>query len=221
MTLAEKGMYDTLLDNQWCQPRGYLPLDHDELARMCSVPRDEFEPLWRRVSAKFRRTKRGYYNARLKMEWRKALQIKKKRAESGRSGGLAKARNLLQQKATPSEGNGKGTGRKVKKGGSGGETSGGFPDVLATVAFVARWAEWIEYRRTEHKPAVTELGAKRSLAMLAKVGPEAAITAIDDAMRNGYQGLFPKKSAPPKPRRPGPEESDLTPTDYSYLDDQR
>ena len=53
---------------------------------------------------------------------------------------------------------------------------------------------------------MTATGAKRSLAMLAKVGPVAAIAAIDGAMTNGYQGLWPKKApgekAPVDPSQP-------------------
>ena len=73
------------------------------------------------------------------------------------------------------------------------KAKGVFPTALDTPAFVAKWAEWLEYRRTERKPAVTAVGAPRSLKMLAKAGPVAAIAAIDDAMANGYQGLHPKR----------------------------
>lgn len=75
------------------------------------------------------------------------------------------------------------------------------PGKLDTATFRSKWAEWLEYRRTEHKPAVTAAGAKRQLATLAKAGTAAAIAAIDDAMCNGYQGLHPKQTGRPAPPR--------------------
>ena len=66
------------------------------------------------------------------------------------------------------------------------------PEVLDTVAFRSKWAEWVKYR-SERKKSVTPTTVRLQLANLAKYGVEAAIWAIDVSMCNGWQGLFPEK----------------------------
>lgn len=90
------------------------------------------------------------------------------------------------------------------------------PAGLGTPVFRATWAEWIGYRR-QHGWSVKAPWAQRQLAMLAEHGPEVAAAALQQSMRQGWQGVFPEKVADARLRH-SPEDSDLTPTDYSYLD---
>ncbi|MEO0966016.1 MAG: hypothetical protein AAFY08_12980 [Planctomycetota bacterium] len=94
------------------------------------------------------------------------------------------------------------------------------PDALDSAAFREKWGEWLAYRRASRFPSVTEGGAKRSLAKLARSGEAAAIAAIDDAMANEYQGLHPK-SRPTPPPKPGDgidrEGKDTTPDELDAL----
>ena len=93
------------------------------------------------------------------------------------------------------------------------------PAALVGEPFGSAWQEWLAYRREKNKP-VTGRAAKMQLKKLAKVGPAVAAEAIEQAIANDWQGVFPEKIAnsPKRKRRPSPEDSDLTPTDYSYLD---
>jgi hypothetical protein len=70
---------------------------------------------------------------------------------------------------------------------------GEIPPELATPEFETAWEEWCVYRKKSKHPNVTETGAKRALAKLAKFGVEIAIAAIHESISNDWQGLFPEK----------------------------
>ena len=67
------------------------------------------------------------------------------------------------------------------------------PVELRHRAFVEKWAEWLDYRRQDRGKKVSKRAAKMQLTKLAKVGPLIAIAAIDDAIANDWQGVFPEK----------------------------
>lgn len=69
------------------------------------------------------------------------------------------------------------------------------PEELKTPEFIEKWSEWEKFRSAKRKP-ISYLAAARQLAALGRAGVSAAITAIDDAIRNDYQGLFPKNQKP-------------------------
>jgi uncharacterized protein YdaU (DUF1376 family) len=205
MTAAQRGVYCDLLAHQWCRPRCELPLAHEELARMVRLSLSEFEDAWRSISDKFSEGKTGYRNRRLRKEWLKARRIRAKRAEFGRKGGVAKARNLLQQKARPSDGNGSSTNEVSTTGGGDRGVQGGaveIPEPLRTPAFTTAWSDWLEYRSEKRKP-VTKRAAGMQLKKLATVGPAVAVAAIEQAIANDWQGLFPDKIAPHRPAKDG------------------
>lgn len=66
------------------------------------------------------------------------------------------------------------------------------PAQLDTPAFMDSWTNWLKYRRSKRKK-VTAAAATIQLKRLAEVGPEIAIQAIEEAIANDYQGLFPDK----------------------------
>lgn len=59
--------------------------------------------------------------------------------------------------------------------------------------FRAKWREWCAYRRSKRKP-VTKAAAEKQVKKLQAAGLLAALAAIDDAIANDYQGVFPERS---------------------------
>ncbi len=69
------------------------------------------------------------------------------------------------------------------------------PRELDNAAFRGSWAEWIANRKEKRFKAYTDRGAAMQLKKLAEFGTAAAIAAIETAIRNGWQGLFPEKES--------------------------
>lgn len=67
---------------------------------------------------------------------------------------------------------------------------------LDTAAFREAWADWVKDRRDRRK-SLTPQAAERQLARLLEWGEAAAVSAIENSIANGWQGLFP----PDAPRR--------------------
>lgn len=55
-----------------------------------------------------------------------------------------------------------------------------------------KFREFMEYRRTEKHNSMGLQSIKRTVAVLKKFTVKESITALDEAMRNGYTGVFPK-----------------------------
>ncbi len=72
------------------------------------------------------------------------------------------------------------------------------PPCLDTPEFVAKWAEWADYRK---KRRLAKYATDRVLFMLARHGEAAAIKAIDHSIENNFQGLFPGKFTDEQPSR--------------------
>ncbi len=68
------------------------------------------------------------------------------------------------------------------------------PDVLLTAAFEAKWAEYIAYRKASRMRALQPASVVKQWAEMVKWGHDAAIQAIDDTIRNSWQGLFEPKN---------------------------
>lgn len=71
------------------------------------------------------------------------------------------------------------------------------PLTLQTPEFLNTWHEWVQERAGNGK-AMTELAAKKTLAMLAKEAatPEVAIQWIEKSIRNNWTGVFPDRVSP-------------------------
>ncbi len=210
MSLAQRGAYITLLDHQWDRG-GFLPKDEHQVIRMVGIASDAEADVVRFVlTEKFQLGKQGYYNRRMLATIREARRIVKARRDSGRKGGLAKARNLPAV-SQPTRASyflyvctSEGTFKEIRTSdvattsvAVGAELAIApgveLPEALRQPAFVEKWSEWLDYRRTDRGKKVSKRAAKMQLKKLAAVGVLIAVAAIDDAIANDYQGVFPEK----------------------------
>ncbi|MCW5943283.1 MAG: hypothetical protein KIS66_13710 [Fimbriimonadaceae bacterium] len=81
------------------------------------------------------------------------------------------------------------------------------PENLDTPEFRLAWGEWLAHRRQIRRP-VRPLTELKQLADLARHGPEIAVRAVEDSIRNGWQGLFPERVAARPPSGSGPPGAD-------------
>ncbi len=100
MRIAERGAYCDLLFFQW--EMGHLPTDHDRLAQMIGVSRDEFEDLWDGIKHKFEVIDGRYVNQRLESHRKKAME-KRDRQRAGARKTNAKRQESLPLSDTPSD----------------------------------------------------------------------------------------------------------------------
>ena len=75
------------------------------------------------------------------------------------------------------------------------------PPVLNTPAFAYKWREYEGYRREMRFRKLLPSTVQRRWDMLAKYGPDVAIAAIDQAMDQQWQGIFPEKIQPRQQQR--------------------
>jgi hypothetical protein len=69
------------------------------------------------------------------------------------------------------------------------------PDNLKTDEFMQAWGEWLAYRRVRKLSAYKPQTADKQLAELSEWGHDEAIHAINDSIRQNWQGLFPPKTS--------------------------
>jgi hypothetical protein len=67
------------------------------------------------------------------------------------------------------------------------------PFQLDTPAFKKAWEEYVDYRREKKIAKLLSRSVQKQWDRLADFGPEVAVAAIDETIRNGWQGLFPDK----------------------------
>lgn len=69
------------------------------------------------------------------------------------------------------------------------------PETLtASPEFNAAWQEFIDYRKRDKRKPVTPRAAKLLANQFEAWGPAAAVQAIHESIRNGWQGVFPPKT---------------------------
>ena len=77
-----------------------------------------------------------------------------------------------------------------------------FPIELQTAEFAAAWEEFLQHRK-ENKWPMTELSTKKQLKFLQPFGSARACELIDNAIRQGWRGIYDNnnsgKSASKKP----------------------
>lgn len=67
------------------------------------------------------------------------------------------------------------------------------PAPLDTPAFRKAWAEWKANRSANRVKPYKPRGEQTQLNHLATFGPSVAIAAIEQSIRQGWQGLFPER----------------------------
>lgn len=75
-----------------------------------------------------------------------------------------------------------------------GEEEVEIPECLRSERFEAAWAEWLEYR-TQRRLSRAPMTLARQLGMLARLGTDGSVEAIERSIRNGWQGLFEEKGS--------------------------
>ncbi|HYB97554.1 MAG TPA: hypothetical protein VEC57_00275 [Candidatus Limnocylindrales bacterium] len=78
------------------------------------------------------------------------------------------------------------------------------PNCLLTEAFKAKWAEYVAHRRASHFKPLKPASVAKQWAKLAEWGHDRAIEAIDQTIRNGWQGLFEPKAVSGHATAPAP-----------------
>jgi hypothetical protein len=107
--------------------------------------------------------------------------------------------------AIPQEGaaNPQGTARKGREG-KGIEMKGNIkyasllgaglvPQNLIFEVFGEVWDDFVDHRKQMKKP-LTELAAKKQLQILSEMDPQDAVTAMNNSIANGWQGIFEPKA---------------------------
>jgi hypothetical protein len=67
------------------------------------------------------------------------------------------------------------------------------PSLASIPAFVAKWEEWLRFRRQVKRRPVSEEAGEKWLRKFEEMGPEWAIATIELSIANDWQGLFPQK----------------------------
>jgi len=81
------------------------------------------------------------------------------------------------------------------------------PLSLRVEGFLSKLDEWIQYRR-ESKRAITTRALKKQLADMERAGVDASIAAIDTAIANDWQGVFPRSGSAARPPAKRPRTDD-------------
>jgi len=77
-----------------------------------------------------------------------------------------------------------------------------FPSNLQTAYFKKTWSEYMDYRKASRMKTLQAASINAQLKKMGEWGHNAAISAINDTIANGWQGIFQPKSTTPtqKPR---------------------
>ena len=102
LTLEQHGAYNLLLDFAWDHD-GLIPKDFPSMARILGVHTNKAKTLWGFLSPFWYETRGGFRQKRVDKELEKAIDISKERADAGRLGGLAKAKQLHKQMPSKSQ----------------------------------------------------------------------------------------------------------------------
>jgi hypothetical protein len=76
-------------------------------------------------------------------------------------------------------------------------SAGLVPINLIFEVFGEAWDDFVDHRKQIRKP-LTELAAKKLLQILSEMSPVDAVTAINNSIANGWQGIFEPKASNPK-----------------------
>lgn len=81
-------------------------------------------------------------------------------------------------------------------------------DVLRTPEFKRAWEDWAAYRR-ERKATLTEHSIQKQIKDMEAMGHDLAIAAIENSIRQGYQGLVPPGRRKQRPVESAPKQAEF------------
>lgn len=202
LTTEQHGAYFLMLMTSWNRG-GNLPNDDTQLAAICRSDKKTWSRIGKVVKAFFSEEGGYLIQARLVLEYNKALKLHDKQIENGRKGGRpaktqtkptgsgwANPNNNPNETPSPSQD----TKSKAKP--AQGKPAPFDParlDVPDCVGSV-KWMEWLDYRKSR-RLQTTELSAKKQLEFLVQcaIKGQAPGEIIDASIRSGWQGLFELK----------------------------
>lgn len=209
-TMAERGMFITLLSYQWSH--GRIPKD-----RLGLILGSGWEAHWPAVSEKFTMVQPGFLsNARLEEERTKRAQFKLKQSENGRKGGRKPKTDViinpeenhdtsqLPTQKKPLENEGEEEYEKEYAFENGKEGMGEKPDDTIVMPytgndFAAQWLLWKNYRAKQHRftyhSPESEQAALINLNELATGNEKTAIAIMHQSIAKGWKGFFELKTA--------------------------
>jgi uncharacterized protein YdaU (DUF1376 family) len=225
-TMAERGMFITLLSYQWAH--GKIPKE-----RLGLILGSGWESHWVAVGDKFLELEAGFLvNERLETERYKRAQFKQKQVENGKKGGRKPKDTLvinpnesqtltqIQTQKKPLENEIEYEKENVIEYEKGKEGSGEKPNVanslllgrgaggeaiypFASATFSTQWQAWKRYRAAEHnfsyRSAESEQAALAELGTLANGTETTAISIMHQSMGKGWKGFFELKQDATKP----------------------
>ena len=201
-TFDERAIYRELLDWSWLN--GPLPEDDRRLASIAGCTLKRWRAASVQVLSKFSANGEGLVNGRLESIRLKTKEKCAARAEAGRAGGLAKAKQL------PSKSVAKGVAKPKhpKSEPKPDPPNGGVPPVSPPFEgeeFKAALAGYLEHRRTIRKK-ITQRGLELLFGRLARVPESTAVEALNRSVENGWTGCDPgwltdPRSAPAADRK--------------------
>lgn len=211
-SMAERGMFITLLSYQWAH--GKIPLE-----RLGLILGSGWETHWVAVKDKFIEADKGYIiNVRLEDERFKRARFKEKQSENGKKGGRKPkdtptainfdenpAITQIQNQKKPLENEDEYENESIIENEKGKEGTGEKPLAAARVVypfdsadFAQQWQAWKQYRATEHRQRYrsieSEQAALAELGTLSALNEQTAIAIMHQSMGKGWKGFFEIKT---------------------------
>ncbi len=195
LTTLQHGAYLLLIIAYWTRG-GPLSDDPETLSAICRTPVDEFQRTLNARCREFFVVENGVWrHKRIDEELAKANRSIEQKRQAGLASANARSTGVQQplnsrstsvptaSQRTEGEGEGEGEETREEK----------IPNEIDTPTFRKAWTDWREYRRVLRKP-LKEMTANKQLKFLADQGERSAVMAINESIRNGWQGLFEPKT---------------------------
>lgn len=196
LTMAQHGAYMLLLWEYYIN--GPIEANANSLLAICCGKTSEDEVDINYVLERFFHLEDGFWrHHRADEEIEKRVSVSEKRKLVGRKGGLAKATNLLKQKATQSQSQSQLQEPKAT-------TKARCAFEIPTWVPQEAWNHYEEMRQKIRKP-MTDQARKWAVNQLARLRDEGQVPAVvlEQSVFNSWQGLFPVRSD--YDRHPKPE----------------
>lgn len=193
LTMAERGVYITLLAYQW----SHFKIPKKRLGLIVNLI---WEDMSEELKEKFVEDGDFFFNQRLESEREKRKIFKEKQSKNGKKGGrprIDKNPNKTQTKSQKKPLEDENENESDNESKSDNEKKGKPVFPFDSKNFKAQWDHWKIYKKTEfkfnYKSLQSEQAALNSLSKLAN-DEKTAIEIIHQSMSNGWKGFFEYKS---------------------------